>query len=170
MSLKTAIAKVSNTETLPSSKIETAAAAGFYCSKRAETDDDKKAIFNASAGADKSLRDAVNLPIMLKDIYIEAVELTRKDENGVVEYMTNESGEPILDETGEPLAKTDICPRIILFDTDGTTYGCVSYGIYNSLKKLCNLLGTPDTWKEPVKIIPYIVSRGKNQILSLKLG
>lgn len=170
MSLKNAIARVDHAAVLPSSIIENTAAAGFYCSKQIITDEDKKAVYNATNGAAKALREAINVKIALKDIYIEPVTMEKTDANGNPVYATNESGEPILDEFGEPIVKTDIAPRIVLFDADGTTYGCVSNGVYNSLKKLCNLMGTPDTWEKPVVIIPKLVSNGKNQVLTFNLG
>ena len=51
-------------------------------------------------------------------------------------------------ETGE----AQVCPRIVLISDDGTTYVTISKGVYNSLKNLCAIIGTPETWKAPVKV------------------
>ena len=47
-----------------------------------------------------------------------------------------------------PEEKT-IAPRIVLIMEDGQSYACVSVGVFQSLKRMFTLLGTPDTWAEP---------------------
>lgn len=46
----------------------------------------------------------------------------------------------------------NVVPRIVLFDVEGKTYVTVSRGIYNALKNMCAIVGTPETWKAPVTI------------------
>lgn len=169
MSLKTALAKRSTTEVLPADMIENSVISGYYYSGKLETEEEKARIFNASAGADYALREYANKTIALVNIYIEPIELTQKDEKGNPLYVT-ENDLNVLGEDGEPIPKTTVCPRMILFDDKGKSYGCCSYGAYNAIRKLCNLYGTPDTWKHPVNITPVIIPKGTKQILSIKLG
>lgn len=58
----------------------------------------------------------------------------------------------------------------MIISEDGHAYSCVSTGIYNSLKRLFALLGTPDTWTEPVKVRPVLISTKSGQVLSLNLA
>lgn len=60
-------------------------------------------------------------------------------------------------------------PRIVLITDDGQSYSCTSVGVYQSLKRMFTLLGAPDTWTEPVKIKPVLISTKKGQVLSLNL-
>lgn len=52
-------------------------------------------------------------------------------------------------------------PRIILIDDKGTTYTCVSIGVYNSLRNIVMDLWLPSE-EEPIVIIPRRV-KGKNR-------
>ena len=67
-----------------------------------------------------------------------------------------------------PEGKT-IAPRIVLITEDGQSYTCVSLGVYQCLKRMFMLLGTPDTWTAPVSIKPVLISTKKGQVLSLNL-
>ena len=100
-----------------------------YCSKVAETEKDKKELFNALESCDALLNDCVGTEINLADIYVE--------EKQVVDETT-----------GEIKPKY----RCILFDESGQTYATGSYGIYNVLKKIIGIYGFPDTWEKPLKV------------------
>ena len=100
-----------------------------YCSKVAETESEKKELFNALESCDVLLNDCVGEEIAIKDVYVE--------EKKVVD-----------DETGE--VKTRF--RTILFDEDGKTYATGSYGIYNVLKKIFTIYGLPTSWDKPLKV------------------
>lgn len=100
----------------------------IYCSKEVETEEQKKDLFNALESCDALLNDCVGQEIELKDIYVEEKQV--QDENGEL--------------------KTKF--RTILFDANGQTYATGSYGIYNILRKIVGIYGTPDTWKEPIKV------------------
>lgn len=118
-----------------------------YYSGKTETADEKKALFNATANAEHKLKDEINKPIKLKNVYVEAIE------------VTNET-------TGE----VSKCPRIILFDDKGKTYSCVSIGIYNTLRRLFATFGTPDTWDKPLTVVPKLISKGADKnILTLEV-
>ena len=114
-----------------------------YCSKIAETEKEKKELFNALESCDALLNDCVGQEIEIKDIYVE--------EKHVVD---EESGE----------LKTKF--RTILFDVNGQTYATGSYGIYNILKKIVSIYGLPTTWEKPlkVKVAKRPIGNGKSSL------
>lgn len=118
-----------------------------YCSKLAETEEEKKQLFNALETCDALLNDCVGTEIELKDIYVE--ERQTVDE-----------------ETGELKTKY----RTILFDVNGQTYATGSYGIYNIIKKIVRIYGLPTEWENPlkVKVAKRPIGNGK-QSLTLTL-
>lgn len=102
--------------------------------------------YNATSNPTDKLKEHVNEVLSLVHVSVECVEVSK-------------------DSTEE---KT-LAPRIVLITEDGHSYVCVSIGVYQSLKRMFMLLGTPDTWTEPVKIKPVIISTKKGQVLSLNL-
>lgn len=100
-----------------------------YCSKVAETIEEKKELFNALESCDALLNDCVGQEIEIKDVYVE--------EKQVVD-----------EETGEVKTKF----RTILFDASGQTYATGAYGIYNILKKIFSIYGLPESWEKPLKV------------------
>lgn len=116
------------------------ATAVSYYSGKTETAEQKKALFNATANAENKLKDMVNVPIKLKDVYVEPIEV-------------------INEKTGE----ASKCPRIILFDDKGKTYSCVSIGVYSTLRRLFATFGTPDTWDKPITVVPKLISKGADK-------
>lgn len=100
-----------------------------YCSKVAETEKEKKELFNALESCDVLLNDCVGQEIEIKDMYVE--------EKQVIDH-----------ETGEVKTKY----RTILFDKNGQTYATGSYGIYNVLKKIVQIYGLPESWEKPLKV------------------
>lgn len=118
-----------------------------YCSKVAETESEKKELFNALESCDVLLNDCVGEEIAIKDVYVE--------EKKVID-----------DETGEVKTKF----RTILFDEDGKTYATGSYGIYNVFKKIFTIYGLPTSWDKPlkVKVAKRPIKDGK-QLLTLTL-
>lgn len=116
-----------------------------------ESQEDKIRLYNLTTSPDKSLGDLVGEKIKIKDVYIEVVTLTNKDENG------NAIGEPTQ------------APRTIIIDDKGVSYACVSSGVYNSLCRIFNILGMPNTWAEPLEVKVKQVNKGKNRILTLAI-
>lgn len=118
-----------------------------YCSKLAESEKEKKELFNALESCDALLNNCVGQEIEIKDIYVE--------EKNVAD-----------DETGELKTKY----RTIIFDVSGQTYATGSYGIYNVLKKLVQIYGLPTSWEKPlkVKVSKRPIGNGK-QCLTLTL-
>lgn len=100
-----------------------------YCSMVVKTDEEKKKLFNTLESCDVLLNDCIGNEIAIKDIYIE--------ERNVID-----------EETGELRTKY----RTIIFDENGQTYATGAYGIYNVLKKIVQIYGTPDLWQEPLKV------------------
>ena len=114
-----------------------------YCSKTAESEKEKKELFNALESCDVLLNDIVGTTIDIKDIYVEEKEVTDS-------------------ETGEVKTKY----RTILFDVDGKTYATGSYGIYNVLKKIVGIYGLPTKWENPlkVKVAKRPIGNGKSSL------
>lgn len=119
--------------------------ASFF-SGSAKTAEEKKLLANAMNNPDKRLADCINQEIAVKDLYVEQVEMLNQN-------------------TGE----LQTCPRIVLIDKDGVSYGCVSFGILGSLKKIMSVYGVP-TWEEPVTVKPVFINKAADRrILSLLL-
>ena len=118
-----------------------------YCSKVAETEKEKKELFNALESCDALLNDCVGQEIDIKDIYVE--------EKQVIDDATRE---------------IKIKYRTIWFDENGQTYATGSYGIYNILKKIVQIYGLPESWEKPlkVKVAKRPIGNGK-QSLTLTL-
>ena len=114
-----------------------------YCSKTAESEKEKKELFNALESCDVLLNDIVGTTIEIKDIYVEEKEVADS-------------------ETGEIKTKY----RTILFDVEGKTYATGSYGIYNVLKKIVGIYGLPTTWEKPlkVKVVKRPIGNGKSSL------
>lgn len=115
----------------------------IYCSKVAESEKEKKELFNALESCDVLLNDIVGQEIDIKDIYVEEKQVEDTD-------------------TGEVKTKY----RTIIFDNDGKTYATGSYGIYNVLKKIVGIYGLPDSWEKPlkVKVAKRPIGNGKSSL------
>ncbi len=100
-----------------------------YCSVICKTNEERKYLFNALEQADVLLNDVVGTEFELKDVYINRYER-------------------INEETGEIEPKV----RIILFDTEGKSYACGSFGIFNILRRMFEVFGTPNQWEQPLKV------------------
>lgn len=119
---------------------------GHYYSIVPETQEEKIALYNAINNPDKRLGDHINMVIEVKDILVEVVQLEQE-------------------ETGE----LQNCPRIIIIDSKGTSYQCVSVGIFSALKRIMTLFGEPRTWKAPIKIKVLQTTKGERKMLTLEL-
>lgn len=100
-----------------------------YCSMQVTDEKSASMLFKAMNQPDDSLGDHINETIDVTNIFIQPVPMANQ-------------------ETGE----MNVVPRIVLFDVEGKTYVTVSRGIYNALKNMCAIVGTPETWKAPVTI------------------
>lgn len=134
--------------------------ASIYTSLNCESVEDKKSLYNALENCDVLLNDVVNTEILMKDIYIQEMTKTVKDEKtGEVKFN---------EKTGEVLTIKKY--RTIIFDVDGKTYATGAYGVVNSLKRIISVFGEPATWESPikVKVVKKPIKDGK-QSLSLIL-
>lgn len=104
-----------------------------------------KDFYNAVSQPEMSLKECVNIPIAMIHVSVEVCEL-HSDLNGDV-----------------------IAPRVVIIDKDGKSYQAVSIGVYQSLKRIFALFGTPDTWSDPLTVVPMLTSTKKGQVLSLRL-
>lgn len=100
-----------------------------YCSMQVTDEKSASMLFKAMNQPDDSLGDHINETIDVTNIFIQPVTMPNQ-------------------ETGE----MNVVPRIVLFDVEGKTYVSISKGIYNALKNMCAIVGTPETWKAPVTI------------------
>lgn len=116
-----------------------------FCSMKAETPEEKARLFNSMNNPDKRLADFINKVIPAKDLYIEVVNCTNQ-ETGVV----------------------TACPRIVIIDDKGTSYQCVSVGIFSALKKCIQIYGAP-TWETPVKLEVVQITKGNRKMLTLNV-
>lgn len=115
-----------------------------FCSLKAETEDEKIALFNATNAPKYRIGDCINQEINVKDVFVEAVEIANR-------------------ETGE----LQTCPRVILIDENGETFQAVSTGIFNALKKMFVVFGTP-SWDIPKRVKVRQITKGEKKILSLE--
>lgn len=106
-----------------------------YCSLVAKTEDEKAALYNAQNNTPKRLKDCINMIIKLKHIYVEVVNLENRETGAIMP-----------------------APRIVLIDENMDSYACVSKGIYNAIRKIIGIYGTPDTWKKPLEVMPKLIS------------
>lgn len=117
-----------------------------YCSMIAETDDEKATLYAAMNSPDGKLMEHIGEILQLKDVYVEAVQCTNE-------------------ETGEIIP----CPRIVLICADGSSYQCVSKGVYGSLKKLFTVYGEPKNWTSPIPLKVRLIPLGTRNVLTLDI-
>lgn len=87
----------------------------FFCSFKAETVEEKAALYNAMNDPDVQIADHIGQMINMRDIIIEAIDLL------------NEEGE------------LHTVPRCTIIDVDGNSYSSTSIGIYNALRKISGI-------------------------------
>lgn len=117
-----------------------------YSSIKADSKDEKIKLLNAMESCDFVLNDVAPLTMKLKDVYIS--QYSKTDENG----------------------ETRTKRRTILFDADGKTYVTTSNYFFFAISKIFGVLGTPDTWSEPLEIEIYRKNlKNGNKSLSAKV-
>ena len=117
-----------------------------FSSMKTGTHEEKALYYNAISDPEYKIADKVGEVINVKDIYIELID------------MTNE-------ETGE----VSKAPRVILIDTDGHSYSCVSMGVFNSLRRLVQVFGAP-TWEEGLSVKVKQIAVNKNRVFTLVMA
>ena len=118
-----------------------------FCSVKAETRAEKIKLFNALKECDFKLNDVVGSKISIKDVFYQEYEKEDK-------------------ETGE----VRVGHRSIIFGADGKTYVTASNYLYNTLRQIISVFGTPAEWGEPltVEVAKQSMKDGKSS-LTLKL-
>ena len=121
------------------------ATTSIYSSFVAESNDDKAKLYNALNSPEVRIADHIGKEINVKDVIIEPVEI-------------------VDEKTGE----VRTTPRVTLIDVNGHTYTATSYGIYNSLKRIFGLYGSP-TWEEGIPVRVRQITNGANRIFTLDI-
>lgn len=116
----------------------------IFCSMNPEDDAGRKTLLNAMANPDYKLSDFINQEIVMKDLITEMVD------------MTSEDGE------------VKPTPRIVIIDDKGKSYQCMSWGIFNVLKRFMVVYGEP-TWGNGIKVRVVQVQNKERKMLSLKV-
>lgn len=130
-------------------KIENVENSGFFTTLPMNTKAERVNYYNLVTSDCKQLREYVNIPLKIKDISIEKVEISEKDEN---EELTGVSTEAL---------------RLVIVDEKNNSYSCISKGVINAIKRIITLFG--DDFRG-IEVIPVLITKGKNQILSLKIN
>lgn len=121
------------------------ATSAIYSSFVAETANDKAKLYNALNSPEVRIADHIGKEINVKDVIIEPVEI-------------------VDDKTGE----VRTTPRVTLIDDAGHTYTATSYGIFNSLKRIFGLYGSP-TWEDGIPVRVRQITNGANRIFTLDI-
>lgn len=116
----------------------------FYTTMQAKTNEEKMALAHSMMNPDNNLRDCINMTLNIKDVICEIVDVSRED------------------------GTSSEAPRIILIDTEGTSYVCVSTGIWNALKKIILIFGAP-TWEEGLPLKVRQINKKDRAILTLDM-
>lgn len=121
------------------------ATTSIYSSFVAESNDDKAKLYNALNAPEVKIADHIGKEINVKDVIIEPVEI-------------------VDEKTGE------VCtaPRVTLIDVAGHTYAATSNGIYNALKRIFALYGSP-TWEDGIPVRIRQITNGQNRIFTLDI-
>lgn len=116
-----------------------------YIGKEAVTEEEGIALYNAMANPSSKLKDMINTPLYITNIYMEKIELTNEETGEVTENV-----------------------RTVLIDQEGASFQCVSVGVFQAVKRLIAVFGPPAVWQKPMKLVPKLISSGKNQIMTLE--
>lgn len=103
-------------------------------------------VYNAVNNPDYRISDFINKTIEVEHVLIEMVELANE-------------------KTGE----IESVPRTVLLDNKGKSYVAVSFGVYNSMKRVIQMFGEPAAWDGPIKIEVKQIKKGENSILTLSI-
>ena len=134
---------VSNTDVKASLSSENR---GFYSSLSIQNFADKAKLYNAISNPGHQTSDMIGETILVTDIIVELIDVTD-------------------DLTGE----VKQAPRVVLIDKGGETYQSVSVGIYNSIKRLFQIIGEP-TWPEGVPLkVRQIQKDATRRVITLEV-
>lgn len=117
----------------------------IFCSFSPDTVEAKKSLYKAITNPDHKITDMVGKEIAIRDVVVATCQF-------------------VDEETGE----TTPGNRTILIDTKGISYGCSSTGVYNALRNLIAIFGTP-TWVDGLPVRVGQISKGVNRIITLEI-
>lgn len=117
-----------------------------FCSMIPKNEDEEIVLFNAMNNPEKRIGDCINMTINVKHVFCEVVTCVNRE-----------------------TAETNMCPRIVLIDTDGVGYQAVSLGVFSALKKIFAIKGSPTTWKKPVKLQVVQITKGDRKLLTFNM-
>lgn len=117
----------------------------IFCSFSPDTVEGKKSLYKAITNPDHKITDMVGKEIAIRDVVVATCQF-------------------VDEETGE----TTPGNRTILIDTNGVSYGCSSTGVYNALRNLIAIFGTP-TWSDGLLVRVGQISKGVNRIITLEI-
>lgn len=106
-----------------------------YCSLDLSDENNKKLLLKISQNADDTVANILNKEFYLANVFIQRYDSINED-------------------TGEVVTRN----RTILIDKDGKSYASASKGLFNSLRNLIGIMGTPDTWESPLLV--RVVEKG----------
>lgn len=110
-----------------------------YCTMQAADNKARVTLFNACTNPLK-ISDMINKRIKVLHIYAEIIQV-------------------VSEQTGEMVN----VPRVILIDEQGKGYQAVSIGIYNAVKRMIALFGSPAEWDKPHTVEVQNVSLANGQ-------
>ena len=135
--------------TLSPAELMTGGNTEMYCSIKNDGSMKSKAkVYNMINNPDKRISDVIGEVIKIKDILAHNIEV-------------------INEETGEMINAL----RTVIIDENGTSYEAVSQGVTNSLARIMEIFGQPETWDEPIPVKPVQKStrNGNNKVTTLKV-
>lgn len=123
-----------------------------YTSMDVTTPQGKKKLYHITNHPDYNISDFINKTISIVDIYVDVNPRLNKD---------TDSGN---------FGTYEDKPRTVLIDTDGKSYVAgVSIGIFNAVREILRIFGDPNTWPEPLDVMPVLVRTPKGNMLSLEI-
>lgn len=112
----------------------------------------KKKLYNITNRPDHNISDYINKDIRIKDIYVDVNPRMNKDKDS------------------ENYGVMEDKPRTVLIDENGESYiAGVSIGVFQAVREILRIFGTPDTWSEPLTVRPVTVRTPKGNMLSLEI-
>lgn len=112
----------------------------------------KKKLYNITNRPDHNISEFINKEIHVTDIYVDINPRMNKDKDS------------------ENYGCMEDKPRTVLIDADGKSYMAgVSIGVFQAVREIIRIFGTPDTWAEPLSVRPVNVRTPKGNMLSLEI-
>lgn len=117
-----------------------------FCSFDTSTAEGKKRLFRAISTPDVKIKSMINKQIKVVDIFAKPTTLVDEDTGEIKEAIT-----------------------VVFFDDLGVSYTATSTGIANATKSMLTAFGTPDTWTEPMIIVPKEIPTKQGNMLTFDI-